>query len=146
MNGKCGFSGISKTTLTSRNEGDIIMEWQFNHTTISIIVATAILTTLIIIIDAVLLFRKRRTGIPGSLGTFIDSILLLSGLLPLIAFYSVYKVFFIISSHGNAKQFISLFIPNIVVVKVCGTLFVIFFYAWVILRILYNRFRVNKVY
>ena len=125
------------------------MEWQFNNTTISIIVATAILTTLVIIIDAVLLFRKRRTGIPGSLGTYIDSILLLSGLLPLIAFYSVYKAFSIISIHSsiiNAKQIISLIIPNIVVVKVCGTLFVIFFYAWVILRILYNRFRVNKVY
>ena len=125
------------------------MEWEYDHITISTIVATAILTTLVIIINAVLLFRKRRTGIPGSLGIFTDSILLLSGLLPLIAFFSVREVFSIISINRsiiNAQQSVSLFIPNIVVVSVCGTLFVIFFYAWVILRIIYNRFRENKVY
>ena len=123
------------------------MEMHYDHVTMGIIAVTAILTTLVIIIDATLLFRTRKTGVSVNLGTYIDGILLFAGLLPLTAFYSAHTAFHTISKFGigDFPNEFSVLIPGLFIVKICGILFVMFFYAWAVLRIFYDRFRMNNV-
>lgn len=119
------------------------MEWEYDSVTLSVIAVSAVLAVLLITAGAVLLHRQRKTGAAAGTGTLIDTILLPAGVVSATAFYAVLMVFETVAETriGSNESIIPMFIPVAVIVKVCGSLFIICFFAWAVLRTLYNSSR-----
>lgn len=106
--------------------------------TLWFVVALGIVTAVLIVIDAVLLIRRRKIGRFGNLVTWIDAVLLLAGLPALTGFYIMTRLFTSIATTG-IMELSHLFITAFFLVQMCGGLFCASFYAWAVLRLFYNR-------
>ena len=113
------------------------MTLAFDTATLWIVVAIGIATAILVAVDIVLLVRRRRTGEFGNLVTWIDTILLFAGLPALVGFYVTMNLYEKAAVHYS--EVIHLWLNSIMLIQICGFLFIASFYAWALLRLMYNR-------
>ena len=103
-----------------------------------VVFAVAIVIAVLVIVDAVLLVRRRKSGRFGNLVTWIDTVLLLAGVQAVIGFVSLYHTYGSIA-RADPMNVAPIFLNSTLMIHTCGFLFIAAFFTWAVLRLLFNR-------
>ncbi len=114
------------------------MAWDTASGWFLFVVAAGIVTIALVAIDAVMLIHRRKTGRFANLATWIDTILLMAGVPVLAGLHFMTRLFESVARESS-MNIVPLLVSSTLLVQTCGFLFIASFYAWAVLRLLYNR-------